>query len=133
MAYALQEFFKPWLNSTAEAKERFLRDPRAAISEIVGVPDDIEIAIEQTQGMAWFRASIPRQPSMAEGSLGEMQRRNERLQRCPVLGVSGSVFIRNHVAILAEHGLRIPDDVVVEIDQQSDGFIHFRVPLDQLS
>ena len=133
MGFALQEFFKPWLNSTTEARERFLRDPRAAMSEIVGVPDDIDVAVYEQQGKTWFRASIPRQPGMAKGSLGEMQRSNERLQKCPALGVSGSEFIRNHVAILAEHGIRVPEDVVVDIDPQADGYIHFKVPLDQLS
>lgn len=131
MGFALQEFFKPWLEGSAEARERFLRDPRAAMSEIVGVPSDIEIAIEQQPGGTWFRASIPRETSQTPGSLGAMRQSNERLQKCPALGVSGREFIRNHVAILADHGIRVPEDVIVEIDDDPQGAIHFKVPLDR--
>lgn len=131
MGFALQEFFKPWLSGTAEARERFLRDPRAAMGEVVGVPTDIEIAIEAVQGGTWFRASIPREPNTSPGSLGDMQQTNDRLQKCPALGVSGREFIDNHVAILAEHGIRVPEDVVVDVDPEPHGRIHFKVPLDR--
>lgn len=132
MGFALQEFFNPWLNGTDESRQRFLSDPRAAMSEVVGVPNDIEIAIEVQQGSTWFRASIPKEPTQSKGSLGDMQQTNERLQKCPALGVSGSEFIRNHVSILAEHGIRVPEDVLVEIDHDPRGRIHFKVPLDRL-
>ena len=131
MGFALQEFFKPWLNGSAEAREHFLRNPRAAMSELVGVPSDVEIAIETVQGATWFRASIPREPDTSPGSLGDMQQRNDRLQKCPALGVSGREFIDNHVGILAGHGIRVPEDVVVDVDPEPQGRIHFKVPLDR--
>jgi hypothetical protein len=132
MGFSLQEFFTPWLKGTPEARERFLRDPRGAMSEIVGVPNDIEVAVYTQDGATWFRASIPREPSQEVGSLGEMRISNERLQKCPALGVSGSEFIANHVTLLAEHGIRVPEDVLVEIDPTPEGFIHFKVPLERL-
>ena len=61
-----------------------------------------------------------------------MRLSNERIKNCPVLGVSGSDFIRDHVEILSQHGINVPGDVLVEIDEPIDGFIHFSVCLDKL-
>jgi hypothetical protein len=83
----------------------FLAHPREAMEEIVGVPSDIEITITQN---------------------------NQRILKCPVLNVSGTEFIQNHESILMEHGIRVPDDVIVSIDNDAQGMIHFDVRLDTL-
>ena len=132
MGFSLQEFFSPWLKGTPEDLERFLRDPRAAMSEIVGVPNDIDVAVYKRDGSYWFQASIPRETTNKAGSLGDMRMQNERLKKCPALGVSGSEFINNYKEILATHGIHVPEDVLVEIDREPDGFIHFKVPLEHL-
>lgn len=130
--FQLQEFFSPWLNSTLEQRLFFLENPREAMEQIVGVPSDIPVKIDQLEGEIWFQASIPKYPEEGQGSLLGMRQSNERLNRCPVLRVSGREFIDHHVEILAEYGIRVPDDVVVEIDSGPDGYLHFRVRLDKL-
>ena len=54
------------------------------------------------------------------------------MNRCPVLRVSGREFIENHIVILAEYGIRVPEDVVVIVDSDPNGYLHFRVRLDLL-
>jgi len=49
---------------------------------------------------------------------------NQRILKCPVLNV--------HESILMEHGIRVPDDVIVSIDNDAQGMIHFDVRLDTL-
>ena len=132
MAFQLQDFFAPWLNSTPERRALFLSDPRRAMEEIVGVPEDIPVRIEHLSGQVWFQASIPKLPMEGEGSLLAMRQSNERINRCPVLRVSGREFIENHVQILAEYGIKVPEDVIVRIDDRPDGYLHFRVRLDTL-
>ena len=131
MAFELREFFAPWLNSTPEKCAQFLRDPRAAMEEIVGVPDDIGVMIERREDQVWFQASIPKLPvDEGEGSLLAMRQQGLRMDRCPVLKVSGREFIEGYVRILADYGIRVPEDVVVLIDSQDDGYLHFSVRLD---
>jgi hypothetical protein len=132
MAFQLKEFFAPWLNSTPEQRLYFLRDPRQAMEQIVGVPSDIPVSVDQCEGEIWFQASVPKFPEEGQGSLLGMRRSNERMNRCPVLRVSGREFIDNHVQILAEYGIRVPEDVVVLIDAHPNGYLHFRVRLDVL-
>ena len=134
MAFQLQNFFEPWLNSTSERRQQFLQDPRGAMEEIVGVPSDIRVVVESSDNQIWFQASIPKLPDETEGStsLIAMRQHNERINRCPVLRVSGREFIANHVQILAEYGIRVPEDVIVIIDVDPKGYLHFRVRLDTL-
>ena len=134
MAFQLQDFFEPWLNSTPERRQQFLDNPRQAMEEIVGVPSDIPIRVEITGDQIWFQASIPKLPDATDGStsLLAMRQSNERINRCPVLRVSGREFIANHVQILAEYGIRVPEDVIVTIDPNPKGYLHFRVRLDTL-
>ena len=132
MAFQLREFFAPWLSSTPDKCSLFLRDPRAAMEEVVGVPADIQVFVERSHGQVWFQASIPKLPVEGEGSLLAMRQQDFRIQRCPVLRVSGREFIEEHVRILAEYGIRVPEDVIVIVDPQDDGYLHFRVRLDQL-
>ena len=102
------------------------------MEEVVGVPADIQVFVERSDGQVWFQASIPKLPVEGEGSLLAMRQQDFRIQRCPVLRVSGREFIEEHVRILAEYGIRVPEDVIVIIDPQDDGYLHFRVRLDQL-
>ncbi len=132
MAFQLREFFAPWLKSSPERRDFFLHHPREAMEEIVGVPDDIDVDVEWIAEQIWFQASIPKLPGDGDRSLVAMRQRNERLNRCPVLRVSGQEFINNHIQILAEHGMRVPEDVVVLIDPGANGYIHFRIRLDVL-
>lgn len=96
------------------------------------MPDDIEVSVYSDRGLTWFKASIPKLSTSKEGSLGHMRLSSERIKKCPVLGVSGSDFIRDHVKILSQYGIHVPGDVTVEIDEPIDGFIHFSVCLDRL-
>ncbi|QBE70335.1 hypothetical protein SynWH8101_2770 [Synechococcus sp. WH 8101] len=132
MAFQLKEFFAPWLNSTAEKRAFFLSHPREAMEEIVGVPSDIQITITQNNQQIWFRASIPKMTNNTAGSLGHMRQNNQRILKCPVLKVSGTEFIQNHESILMDYGIRVPDDVIVSIDNDAQGMIHFDVRLDTL-
>lgn len=109
-----------------------MRAPREALMEFIGVPDDIEVSVYTDNGLTWFKASIPKLSTINEGSLGHMRLSNERIKNCPVLGVSGSDFIRDHVKILSQYGINVPGDVIVEIEEPIDGFIHFSVCLDRL-
>ena len=132
MAFQLKEFFAPWLNSTPEQRLYFLGNPRQAMEQIVGVPSDIPVRVDQFEGAIWFQASVPKFPVEGHGSLLGMRKSNERMNRCPVLRVSGREFIDNHIQILAEYGIRVPEDVVVLIDSEPKGYLHFRVRLDVL-
>ena len=52
---------------------------------------------------------------------------------CPFAnGLDGREFIANHVQIMAEYGIRVPEDVIVTIDPNPKGYLHFRVRLDTL-
>ena len=133
MAFQLKEFFAPWLNSTPEQRLYFLGNPRQAMEQIVGVPSDIPVRIDHFDDEIWFQASVPKFPEEGQGtSLLGMRKSNERMNRCPVLRVSGREFIDNHIEILAEYGIRVPEDVVVIIDSDPNGYLHFRVRLDLL-
>ena len=132
MTFQLKEFFAPWLNSTPEQRLYFLRNPRQAMEQIVGVPSDIPVSVDHYGDEIWFQASVPKFPEESQGSLLGMRKTNERMNRCPVLRVSGREFIDNHIDILAEYGIRVPEDVVVNIDSDPNGYLHFRVRLDSL-
>ena len=81
MAFQLQNFFEPWLNSTSERRQQFLQDPRGAMEEIVGVPSDIRVVVESSDNQIWFQASIPKLPDATDGStsLLVMRQRNDRI------------------------------------------------------
>ena len=111
----------------------FFGNPRQAMEQIVGVPSDIPIRIDHFDDEIWFQASVPKFPEEGQGnSLLGMRKSNERMNRCPVLRVSGREFIDNHIEILAEYGIRVPEDVVVIVDSDPNGYLHFRVRLDLL-
>lgn len=96
-------------------------DPRSFIERFaIGVPDSIQFRCQDDGRHLTLIASVPR----TEQGTQAMQ---QRMRRCPLAGITGDELAADPVAVLQSVGLRVPEDVGVEVDVHRGGFIHFTV------
>lgn len=96
-------------------------DPRAFIERFaIGVPDSIQFRCNDDGRHLTLIASVPR---TEQGTRATQQ----RMRRCPLAGITGDELAADPVGVLRSVGVRVPEDVGVEVDAHRSGFIHFTV------
>lgn len=117
-------FLGEWLDEPL-MKRLFIENPRIAIETKVGVPEDIILTCEERSGTIFFRSSIPKNPGNRVNDLGQRRIEDQRLKKCPVMGVSEQEIISNPISLFKSYGINIPEDMSVIIDSDDGGYIHF--------
>jgi hypothetical protein len=129
MSNPIVQFLGEWLNEPL-MRRLFIENPRIAIETKVGVPEDIILTTETRNGQFYFRSSIPKNPGNRVNDLGQRRIEDQRLRKCPIMGVSEQEIIDDPVNLFNRYGISIPSDMTVFVDEQDDGYIHFECLID---
>lgn len=129
MSTPISEFLGKWLEEPL-MKRLFLENPKIAIETKVGIPEDIVLETYREDERWVFRSKIPKNPGNRTNDLGQRRIEDQRLKKCPVMGVSEQEIIDDPVGLFAQYGIKIPDDMRVYYDDEEDGYIYFECYLD---
>ncbi len=124
MTNPVSEFLGEWLDEPL-MKRLFMENPRVAIETKVGVPEDIILTTEERDNVIYFKSSIPKNPGNRVNDLGQRRIEDQRLKKCPIMGVSEHEIISDPVTLFKQYNIDIPNDMTVVVDEDEDGYIHF--------
>jgi hypothetical protein len=132
MANPVSKFLGEWLDEPL-MKRLFMENPRVAIETKVGVPEDIILTTEERDNIIYFKSSIPKNPGDRVNDLGQRRIEDQRIKKCPIMGVSEQEIISDPVTLFKKYNIDIPSDMTVVVDEDEDGYIHFECVIDYSS
>lgn len=129
MSNPVADFLGEWLEEPL-MKRLFIENPRVAIESKVGVPEDIVMETYLEDGRWVFRSKIPKTPGNRTNDLGQRRIEDQRLKKCPIMGVSEQEIIDDPVGLFSQYGIKIPEDMKVFYDAEESGYIYFECYID---
>lgn len=105
-------------------RDRLWADPRAVIEQLsTKSPPDVIFEVHRgDDGREYFQSSIPKIRKGVQAERSSVQ--------CPFARLAGQEVMQDPIGTLEASGIRVPEDVEVSVDDDPEGYVHFRILLE---